>query len=65
MDIQALLQPTDCSCGKHHSCPIQQVYIERDALSHLPQLCAAYENILLVADENTAATSCPATDMMV
>ena len=57
MDIQALLQPTDCSCGKHHSCPIQQVYIERDALSHLPQLCAAYENILLVADENTYGVS--------
>ena len=57
MDIQALLQPSDCTCGRHHSCPIEQVYIERDALSHLPQLCAPYKSILLVADENTYGVS--------
>jgi len=57
MDIQALLQPTECTCGKVHTCPIEHVYIENDALSHLPQLCAAYSGILVVADENTYGVS--------
>lgn len=55
MDINQLLQGYSCSCGKRHDCAIKYVYIEKDAHLHLKELCAAYENILLVADENTYA----------
>ena len=57
MDIQALLKHSACVCGREHSCSIQAVYVEQDALSHLPQLCADYDNILIVADENTYGVS--------
>jgi len=54
MDINTLLQGLDCGCGKHHTCDIKAVYIEPDVVRRrLPALCAAYKNILLVADENT------------
>lgn len=56
MDINKLLQGYDCSCGKHHTCEISHVYIETDAIRHLSTLCADYERILIVADENTFAT---------
>lgn len=42
-----------CSCGKVHTCPIESVVIGHGALQQLPELCAAYHSILLVADENT------------
>lgn len=57
MDIKALLQGLNCSCGRHHTCPIQQVYIQRDAIFKLTALCADHHNILIVADENTFAVS--------
>lgn len=53
MDINILLQGVDCSCGKHHTCDIEKVYIEKGAIDHLTGLCDSYENILIVADENT------------
>lgn len=53
MDIQQLLQGVDCSCGKHHSCDIKFVAIERGAISHLTHLTEGYTSILVVADENT------------
>lgn len=53
MDIQELLQGADCSCGKHHSCGIQFVAIEKGAISHLTRLTRQYASILVVADENT------------
>ena len=53
MDIQQLLQGTDCSCGKHHSCDIKFVAIEKGAISHLTHLTEGYKSVLLVADENT------------
>ncbi|MBQ8598633.1 MAG: sn-glycerol-1-phosphate dehydrogenase [Oscillospiraceae bacterium] len=53
MDINELLKGIDCSCGKHHSCDIQSVYIETDAILWLKELCAEFSRILLVADENT------------
>ena len=53
MDINKLLMGVDCACGKKHSCEIRYVYIEKNAIARLADICAAYENILLVADENT------------
>ena len=53
MNIQQLLQGTDCSCGKHHTCDIKFVAIEKGAISHLTHLTEGYKSILLVADENT------------
>ena len=57
MDINQLLKGVDCPCGKHHICDIEQVYIEKDAIHHLTDLCRGYEKILLVADENTFAAA--------
>jgi len=53
MDIQQLLQGVDCACGKHHSCDIKFVAIERGAIRHLTHLAEGYTSILVVADENT------------
>ena len=53
MNIQQLLQGVDCSCGKHHSCDIKFVAIEKGAISHLTHLTEGYKSVLLVADENT------------
>ena len=53
MDIQQLLKGTDCSCGRHHSCDIGFVAIEKGAISHLTQLTGNHKSVLLVADENT------------
>ena len=54
MDINVLLQGVEnCSCGQKHTCQIQAVHIEKNALSRLDALCRDYQNILLVADNNT------------
>ena len=53
MDIQQLLQGTDCSCGQRHTCDIKFVAIEKGAISHLTHLTEGYNSVLLVADENT------------
>ncbi len=42
-----------CDCGKSHRCPIDTVEIGEGALKKLPDLCGKYENIVLVADDNT------------
>ncbi len=48
------MKPTDtCSCGKLHRCQTETVVIGRDALAHLPAICAKYERILLVCDRHT------------
>lgn len=57
MDINKLLEGVECSCGKHHTCPIKYVYIEEGAISRLTDICRDYKNILLVADENTYAAA--------
>ncbi len=57
MDLNNLLQGVPCSCGKHHVCDIEAIYIEKDAIRHLPELCGSYQSILLVADENTFAAA--------
>lgn len=53
MEIQELLKGIDCTCGKHHSCDIDFIAIERGAIDHLTRLCAQDACILIVADENT------------
>lgn len=57
MDINTLLQGVHCECGKHHTCPIQWVYIEQGAAKRLTAICENYRHILLVADENTFAAA--------
>ncbi len=57
MDINELLKGMDCSCGKHHSCDIEKVYIEKGAIRYLTELCDSYEKFLIVADENTFAAA--------
>lgn len=53
MDINKLLKGIDCKCGRHHSCPIDYVYIEENAISRLADICKSNNSILLIADENT------------
>ena len=53
MNLNELLNGVNCRCGKHHACPIENVFIGKGAVSHLSDLCAEYEKILLVADKNT------------
>ena len=54
MTINELLagMPT-CSCGRAHVCPIDSIVIGKNACDSLAELCADYNNILLVADNNT------------
>lgn len=53
MNINEILKGVDCSCGRHHSCGIKYVYVEKNAMSRLTEICAEYQSILIVADENT------------
>ena len=53
MEIKELLKGVDCTCGRHHSCDIDFIAIERGAIGHLTGLCANDKCILVVADENT------------
>ncbi|MBQ4584937.1 MAG: sn-glycerol-1-phosphate dehydrogenase [Clostridia bacterium] len=54
MNLNQLLKGVECkSCGRVHTCPIEHIYVESDAISHLRDLCKDYTRILLVADENT------------
>jgi len=51
--INQYLAGIHCSCGRHHRCDIDYVAIEHGAITHLTRLCEDFQNILLVADENT------------
>ena len=53
MDINGLLKPLSCACGKTHFCDIEQVFIEKNAILRLKDALKNYKNILVVADENT------------
>ncbi len=53
MDINEILKGVSCSCGKNHKCDIKYVYAEKDAMRHLKEMCEGFENILIVADDNT------------
>ncbi len=53
MDINKLLNGVKCECGKVHNCDIDYVYIEKNAISYLAEICKDYNSVLMVADENT------------
>lgn len=53
IDINKLLGGIKCECGRHHTCDIEKVYVEHGAMSRFTELCRNYDNILIVADENT------------
>ncbi len=57
MDINQLLKGVRCACGKKHTCDIKYVFIEDNAILRLSEICEAYNNILLVADQNTFAAA--------
>jgi len=57
MDINQLLKGVDCGCGRHHTCDIQYVYIERGAIGRLAEICAGFTRVLIVSDENTFAAA--------
>lgn len=57
MNISELLKGLDCSCGRHHACDMEAVFIEKGAISRLREVTANYEAVLLVADENTYAAA--------
>ncbi len=57
MTVNELLRGVDCACGRHHTCAIESVYIEKQAIRHLTALCADVERVLLVADTNTFAAA--------
>lgn len=54
MNINEILKGVSCiECGRLHTCPIKEVYIENGAISHLTTLVSSFNKILIVADENT------------
>lgn len=54
MNINEILNGVSCTeCGKLHTCPIKEVYIENGAIKHLTALANSFNKILIVADENT------------
>ena len=53
MDINMLLKGVDCACGKHHTCDIGSVFVEKGAVKRLSALCEDFSSALIVADENT------------
>lgn len=53
MNMKTLLKGMDCTCGRHHSCDIGYIAIERDAIAHLSELCSKEKTVLIVADRNT------------
>ena len=53
MDINELLQGVNCTCGQQHKCDIKHVAIYKGAISSLANVAEEYDDILLVADENT------------
>ena len=53
IDINKLLQGVNCECGKTHTCNIEKVYVEKNAIARLTERCVNFNEILLVADENT------------
>ncbi len=57
MEIQKFLSGFDCECGKRHDCDIKFVYIEKGAINRLKEITAPFNNLLIVADQNTYAVA--------
>ena len=64
MNINSILKGVSCACGKTHTCNIEYVYIENNAISQLTEICKNYKNILIVADENTFSAAGTKVDML-
>ena len=43
MDINKILKGRECECGKAHTCPIEYVYIETNAIRHIKNICKEYK----------------------
>lgn len=53
-DIKELVKGIpNCPCGREHTCPTEAVEIGSGVLPKIVDLCAGYDHILLVADQNT------------
>ncbi len=57
IDINNLLKGVNCECGKTHTCNIEKVYVEKNAIERLTEICSSFNKILVVADENTYAAA--------
>ena len=55
MNVNEILSGVDCACGRHHTCSIERVYIEKGAVARLAELCSEYKSVILVCDGNTYA----------
>ena len=44
-----------CACGRDHACPIRYIEVGKEALRTLKTVCADYQHVLLVSDDNTDA----------
>lgn len=44
-----------CACGRDHDCPIRYIRIGAGALESVRDVCADYQHVLLVSDDNTNA----------
>ena len=53
MNISELLKGRDCSCGKSHTCNIDNVVIKSGAIDEIYDLASGFNNIVIVADKNT------------
>ena len=52
---QYLNREYSCSCGKVHTCDIEEIYIEENAVRRLPEVLSrhTYKNLCVVCDRNT------------
>ena len=54
MNVETLLLgKLDCECQKAHLCPIKEVYIGKGVVGSIAKTASGYNNVLLIADENT------------
>ncbi len=53
MNIQNLLREFKCECGKTHTCDIREVVICQGAVKKIARLAKDYQNIWIIADNNT------------
>ncbi len=57
MDINKILHGIECVCGRTHTCDIEYVFIENNAILRIEGLYPECKSILIVADENTYAAA--------
>lgn len=57
MEINNLRNGVLCFCGRHHSCGVKHVVIEKKAISALSNMVQPFSSIFVVVDENTFAAA--------